>query len=171
MKTFLEYQLHRIKQEHPKKLKLLSKMLTQSGLFVHDNTEDEDCHIFVSAIPQPEEFEGIRIYFLGNVCSYRVQKMKDTEPYGKSYLLDLQKMFDDILMEKGNKASNKDCVEALIERCGKEIRKFFSQSIKDEDDYIQSQIDNETGPDAGSAMIAPTYGTDYASHVYSVRNG
>lgn len=171
MKTFIEYQLHRVKQDHPRKLKLLSKMLTQSGLFVDDRFDDEDSHIFVSAIPKPEEFDGIRIYFLGNVCCYRVQKMKDTEPYGNSYLLDLQKMFDDILIEKGQKASNKDCVEALIERVGKELRKFFANSIDDEEDYIQSQIDSDRGSDAGNAMIAPAYGTDYSSHVYSVRNG
>ena len=93
MKTFLEYQIHRIKQDNPKRLQTLKKCLVKSGLFVDDFTEGEDCHLFVTAMPSPQEFEGIRIYCLGNICSYRVQKVKDTEPYGKAYLLDLQKTF------------------------------------------------------------------------------
>lgn len=166
MKTFLEYQVHRIKQDNPKRLQTLKKCLVKSGLFVDDFTEGDDCHIFVTAKPSPQEFEGIRIYCLGNICSYRVQKLKDTEPYGKSYLLDLQKTFDDILEEKGMKASNKDCVEALIERIGKEIRDFFAQSMKDEDEYYQSEI----GSDPAGSMVLPAYSQDYSSSVYSTRN-
>ena len=170
MKTYFEYQVHRIKQDNPKRLKTLMKCLIQSGLFVNDHTEDEDCHIFVTAIPEPEEFEGIRIYCLGNICAYRVQKLKDTEPYGKSYLLDLQKTFDDILEEKGMKTSNKDCVEAFIERIGKELRKFFKTSIEDEEEFIQSQIDVEDKTDPADAAILPAYTQDYSSSVYSTRN-
>jgi hypothetical protein len=170
MKTFLEYQIHRIKQDNPKRLKTLMKVLIQSGLFVNDHTEDEDCHLFVTAMPPPQEFEGVRIYCLGNICAYRVQKLKDTEPYGKSYLLDLQKTFDDILEERGMKTSNKDVVEAFIERLGKELRKFFKTSIKDEDEFIQSQMDAEDKSDPASAMVLPAYSPDYSSSVYSTRN-
>jgi len=170
MKTFLEYQIHRIKQDNPKRLQTLKKCLVKSGLFVDDFTEGEDCHLFVTAMPSPQEFEGIRIYCLGNICSYRVQKVKDTEPYGKAYLLDLQKTFDDILEEKGMKASNKDCVEAFIERIGKEIRDFFAQSMKDEDEFYQSEIDAEDKSDPASAMVLPAYTQDYSSSVYSTKN-
>jgi hypothetical protein len=170
MKTFLEYQIHRIKQDNPKRLQTLMKVLIQSGLFVQDYTESYDPHIFVSAMPEPQEFEGIRIYCLGNICAYRVQKMKDTEPYGKSYLLDLQKTYDDILEEKGMKSTNKDTVEAFIERLGKEIRKFFKTSMQDEEEFIKSQVDAEDRKDSGDAAILPAYSQDYSSSVYNTRN-
>lgn len=166
MKTFLEYSIHRVREHDPDKLKLLLAALTKAGLFVTDKThEEKDPHLFVQAIPQPEEFEGIRIYILGNICAYRVQKLRDTEPYGKAYLLDLQGMYDDSIKQLGTKGDKKFYVEDLIKKLGAKLKKFYIDSIKDEDEYLQSQLDGDDRTDIGGAMIAPTNGGDYANKV------
>lgn len=166
MKTFLEYNIHRVREHDPDKLKLLLSALTKAGMFVLDKTDmEKDPHLFVQAIPQPEEFEGIRIYILGNICAYRVQKLKDTEPYGKAYLLDLQGMYDDSIRELGTKGDKKFYIEDLLSKLGNKLKKFYFDSIRDEEEYIQSQLDGEDMTDIGSAMVVPTNGGDYANKV------
>jgi excinuclease UvrABC helicase subunit UvrB len=168
MKTFLEYSTHRVREHDPKKLELLFKALTKSGLFVADKTDlEKDPHLFVQAIPEPEEFEGIRIYILGNICAYRVQKLKDTEPYGKAYFLDVQKMYDDAIKDIGDAGdqNKKIYVDALIKKLGEKLQKFYKDSVKDEEEFISSQIDGDNRTDIGGAMLAPANGGDYANKV------
>jgi hypothetical protein len=173
MKTFLEYQLHRVKDYEPKRLHNLFQALQKGGLVAVDLTnEPNDPHIWVQAHPKPEEYDGIRVYLLGNICAFRVQKMKNTQPYGKSYSLDLQQMFDDILDDMGEEASDdmNKAVEKLIEEVGDRIRKFYIDSIRDEEDFIQNQLDGVDRDDVGGAALVPNSGVDYSSTVYSTKN-
>jgi hypothetical protein len=148
-------------------------MLKKGGLDVIDRSHvQHDPHLWVQAHPKPEEFDGIRVYLLGNICAFRVQKLASTEPYGKSYLLDLQKMYDDILAEMGEEAyaDPKKPTKKLIDEVGVKIRKFYVDSIKDEEKFLQTQLDGPTRSDIGGATILPNSGFDYSSAVYSTKN-
>ena len=173
MQTFLEYAIHRVRQNEPKKLKNLYKLLKQGGLVVIDRSHVEhDPHLWVQAHPKPEEFDGIRVYLLGNICAFRVQKLETTEPYGKSYLMDLQKMYDDIIEDMGDKAFEEPdkAMKRLIKEVADKIRKFYYDSIKDEEEFLQTQLDGPVRSDIGGATILPNSGFDYSSAVYSTKN-
>ena len=173
MKTFLEYQLHRVKDYEPQRLHNLFKALQKGGLAAIDMTNaPRDPHIWVQAHSKPEEYDGIRVYLLGDICAFRVQKMKNTEPYGKSYSLDLQQMFDDILDDMGSKAKDhmNEAVDKLIAEISARIRKFYMDSIKDEEEFLTNQLDGVDRDDIGGAALVPNSGIDYSSTVYSTKN-
>jgi hypothetical protein len=173
MQTFFEYALHRVKSFEPDRLKDLYRLLKAGGLVVVDKTnEQNDPHLWVQAHPTPQEFSGIRVYLLGNICAFRVQKLETTEPYGKAYLMDLQGIFDKILEKMGNKAqkSSKEAVKELIKSVSGEINAFYHDSIKDEEEFVQDQLYGPERSDVGGAALVPSSGFDYSMKVYADKN-
>lgn len=174
MQTFLEYAIHRVKTFEPKRLHNLYLALKKGGLAVINRIHQQnDPHLWVQAHPQPEEYRGLRIYLLGNICAFRVQKLESTEPYGKSYLLDLQEMYDNILEDLGEEEDNKDpnmAMNILIKQMCDKIRKFYIDSIKDEEEFLSAQLNGPERQDIGGAAILPVTGIDYSSQVYSTKN-
>jgi len=174
MQTFLEYAINRVKTFEPQRLHSLFLALKKGGLAVINRIHQQnDPHIWVQAHPQPEEYRGIRVYLLGNICAFRVQKLENTQPYGKSYLLNMQEMYDDILENMGEKADDKDpakAVEILIKQVSDTIRKFYIDSIKDEEEFLSAQLDGPSRQDIGGAALLPVTGIDYSSTVYSTKN-
>jgi hypothetical protein len=174
MQTFLEYAIHRVKTFEPKRLHNLYLALKKGGLAVINRIHQQnDPHLWVQAHPQPEEYRGLRIYLLGNICAFRVQKLEKTEPYGKSYLLDLQEMYDNILEDLGEEEDNKDpnmAMNILIKQMCDKIRKFYIDSIKDEEEFLSAQLNGPERQDIGGAAILPVTGIDYSSQVYSTKN-
>jgi hypothetical protein len=170
MLTFLEYSIHRVREQQPKKLGLLLKSIKSAGLVAIDHTDDEkDPHIFVRAHPQPEEFQGIRLYILGHIVAFRSQKLEDTAPYGKAYLLDMQKIYEDLLEEEDpkNEEEKKETLKKLVRIIGDKIRKYWSDTIEDEEEQLQDELGGMERTDIGGAMLAPAYGNDYSSAVYN----
>ena len=173
MQTFLEYSLHRVRSYEPDRLKDLFKLLEKGGLVVTDRTHEEnDPHIWVQAHPKPQEFDGIRVYLLGNICAFRVQKLPTTEPYGKSYLIDLQGIFDKILEKMGNdaKKDSKKAVKELVQAVAKKIKSFYFDAIRDEEEFVQDQLYGPERTDVGGAALVPSSGFDYSMKVYSDKN-
>ena len=155
MEQFLEF-VDRKERESRKHLKLVEKAFKNAGLNVESFIDQDDSYIFVKTINQDTPFEGVRIYEIGDVLAYRVQKEKDTEPYGKAYLLDLEEMFSDFMSEniKEEKAGKK-VVDSLVN----EIKKFFDRSAKAEADVL--------GKERDKTLILKTGGTDYSGMVVS----
>ena len=154
MQVFLEF-LDRKQREAKRQLRLVEKALRKSKLHVYSHIEDDDPHLFVKANNKKLSFEGIRIYPIGDGIAYRVQKLEKTEPYGKSYSLNADEMFNDFM---GEGMDDKEAAEKVIHEIGKEIKKFFHKSAEAEEKL-------RTGQKDGVGMIVKTGGSDYSSTV------
>jgi hypothetical protein len=154
MKCFLEF-VDRKQREAKKHLKLIEKVLRQSKLHVYSHLENDEPYLFVKANNKKLSFEGIRVYHIGDGIAYRVQKLEKTEPYGKAYSLDVEKMFNDYMSED---MDEKEAVTKVMEAVGEEIKKFFKKSAKAEEESRKGQGD-------GVGMIVKTGGSDYSSTV------
>jgi len=154
MQQFLEF-IDRKQREANKHLKLLERLLKTSDLIVKDHIDEDDPYIFVKSPNQKLSFDGIRIYEIGNMIAYRIQKEEKTHPYGKSYHLDLEEMFNDYMSED---MQPHDAGKKVIESVVKEIKKFFERSAKAEAEMMDSGQD-------GGGLIIKTGGTDYSTTV------
>ncbi|RTK95761.1 MAG: hypothetical protein EKK64_05755 [Neisseriaceae bacterium] len=154
--NFFEF-VNRKQRESIKHLKLIKKMLEQSNVKVNDFLDDENPYIFVkNPLKDRLEFEGIRIYQIGEMIAYRVQREKDTEPYGKSYLLDLEEMFNDFMSEN---VEEEKAGEMVINGVIEELKKFFEKSA-DAENKIQDR-------DPGVIMPSVVTGTNYGGSVFN----
>lgn len=155
MQQFLEF-IDRKQREGKKHLKLIERLLRKGGMSVYSHLEDEDSYIFVKAPSNKLSFDGIRVYEIGEMIAYRIQKEENTHPYGKAYMLDVEDMFNDFMSEnmKEEEAGHK-VVESVVE----ELKKFFSKSSKAEEE-LKDQGD-------GSNLIIKAGGSDYSSQVMS----
>lgn len=156
MKQFLEF-VDRKQRESKKHLKLMEKLLRKGGLEVHSHIEsdDDEPFIFVKSPNKRLSFDGIRIYEIGEMVAYRIQKEEKTQPFGKSYSLDIEDMFNDFMSENiKEKEAGKRVIEGIIS----EIKKFFSKSERAEEEMKISGQD-------GTGLIIKTGGSDYSSAV------
>jgi hypothetical protein len=154
MKVFLEF-IDRKQREAKRQLKIVEKSLRKGKLHVYSHIEDDDPHLFVKANNKKLSFEGIRIYHIGDGIAYRVQKLEKTEPYGKSYALNVEEMYNDFMSEN---MDEKEAAEKVMEAMVNEIKKFFHHSA-------QAQDKLRTGQKDGVGMIVKTGGSDYSSTV------
>jgi len=155
MYCFLEF-VNRKERESRKHLNIVLKALKESGLHTYNHINHEDSYIFVKASNKDLPFEGIRIYEIGNSLAYRVQKEKDTEPFGKAYPLDLEEMFNDLMGENmKEEQAGKEVIKGIV----KEIKEFFSKSAK-----AQTAVE-EMGD--SKPIVIKTGGTDYSGMVTS----
>lgn len=155
MKQFLEF-VDRKERESRRHLKIVLKALKESGLHTYNHIDHEDSYIYVKSDNKDLPFEGIRIYEIGRSLAYRVQKEKDTEPFGKAYSLDLEEMFNDFM---GENMKEEQAGKAVIKGVINEIKQFFSKSAK-----AQTAIE-ELGD--SKPVIIKTGGTDYSGMVTS----
>jgi hypothetical protein len=155
MYCFLEF-VDRKERESRKHLKLVEKALKNAGLKVENYIDQDDSYLFVNTTNPDTPFEGVRVYEIGNSLAYRIQKEKETEPYGKAYLLDLEEMFHDFMSEnmKEEKAGKK-VIDSLVN----EIKQFFDRSAKAESEIL--------GKERDKTVILKTGGTDYSGMVVS----
>jgi hypothetical protein len=155
MYCFLEF-VDRKERESRRHLKITLKALKESGLHTYDHIDHEDSYIFVKSSNKDLPFEGIRIYEIGNSLAYRVQKEKDTEPFGKAYELNLEEMFNDLM---GENMKKEQAGKEVIKGVNKEIKEFFSKSAK-----AQAAVE-EMGE--SKPLVVKTGGTDYSGMVTS----
>lgn len=155
MQNFLEF-VDRKERESRKHLELVEKALKNAGLIIENFIDQDDSYIFVNNTNPDAPFGGIRIYEIGNNLAFRVQKEKDTEPYGKSYLIDLEEMFNDFMSENiEEEKAGKEVIESLVN----EIKQFFDRSAKAEEEI--------SGKEKEKTIILKTGGTDYSGMVVS----
>lgn len=155
MDQFLEF-VDRKQREAKKHLKLIERLLRKGGMQVFAHLEqEEDPYIFVKSPSHKLSFDGLRIYEIGEMVAYRIQKEEKTHPFGKAYLLDLEDMFNDFMSENmEEEEAGKKVIESVVE----ELKKFFQKSAKAEQEMRNSGQD-------GSGLIVKTGGTDYSSTV------
>jgi hypothetical protein len=141
-------------------LGLIKKMLEHQGVKVRDHLGNDDPYLFVkNPTGKKTEFDGVRLYKVGDALAYRVQKEESTHPYGIAYPLDIETTFDDLLGDmKEEKAG-----EMIIKALAREIKTFFEKSSTAEDDIR----DADTQKDGAN----PRYSTsDYSTMINNPMN-
>ena len=154
MQQFLEF-LDRKQRQAVEDLETVAKALKKGKLEVKQHLHDDDPYIFVKANDKKLSFEGVRIYKVGDQLAYRIQRLEKSEPYGKTYGLKLEDMFNDFMSEG---LSKEEAGEKVIESISDEIKKFFKRSVRAEEEL-------RTGQKDGLGLIIKTGGTDYSSTV------
>lgn len=147
--NFFEF-IDRKQRESKKHLNLIEKLLQKGGLSISSHLENENPYIFVKSPSNKLSFDGIRVYEIGGMIAYRVQREQNTQPYGKAYILDLEDMFNDFMSEnmKEEEAGNK-----VIESVALELKKFFDRSEEAEQELLDSDDKN---------IIVKSAGTDFS---------
>ena len=119
--NFIETKKRKIKKE----LKLIKKALEHEKYEVKEFLNEYDPYIYLK-IPERDSlfFEGIRIYKIGESFAYRVQNSEKSHPYGKSYKLDVEGIFNDFVSEN---ADEKKAGLNTIKELGKQIKQFIKK--------------------------------------------
>lgn len=120
-----------------KELGIVRDILSEGGIKVDDATKESDPFLFVPSTKQSLDFGGVRIYKIGSTVAYRIQNEKNSEPYGESYPLDLEGIFEDLISEMDSEKAAKKVKEAVLE----ELKGFFESSLKAQDELISSGLD------------------------------
>jgi len=155
MQQFVEF-VNRKQRETKKHLKIVEKMLKKGGLHVYSHLENEEQpYLFIKNTQNQLSFDGIRIYEIGEMVAYRVQKEEKTEPYGKAYALDVEDMYNDYLSDGySEKNAGKKVMHSVVE----DIKRFFIKCHKAEEEMRYQGQD-------GTGLVIKTGGTDYSGSV------
>ena len=150
------------KREAVKQLRVIKAVLEKEGFTVDGFLNDEDPYIYVNTTDDNLSFDGIRVYKIGESFAYRIQKEKDTHPYGRAYQLDIEEMFNDFVSEHGDEEkAGKRAMEALAG----EIKHFFKKTVEAEKEIkIGDVLDDEDGE---SGVLMRPSGLDYSTMVSS----
>lgn len=154
---FNEFVNHR-ERESRDHLKLIEKILKsgKNPLKVKPFLNDDDPYLFVYSPDDNFTFEGIRVYPIGDNYAYKIQNAEDTQPFGKAYSLDIEKMFADHMSDN---IEPDEAAKKVSENVRREIHRFFELSGKAEEEL------SGTKPDSG--YVLKTGGTDYSSLIFN----
>lgn len=159
MKKFFEF-VNLKQSQSTKELQILKGVLEEEGFSVEDFTERaDDPYIFVGNPSGKLSFNGIRIYRLGEMVAYRIQKENKTHPYGSAYDLPVEEMYQRFLSEKRDE---KKAGEETMKSIAEEIRKFFKKS-----EVAEKDTNKFLSKDALGRVVIPSTGTDYANMIFS----
>jgi hypothetical protein len=155
---FNEFVNHR-ERESRDHLKLIEKILKsgKDSLKVKSFLSEDDPYLFVYAPNENFTFEGIRVYPIGDTYAYKIQNAEDTQPFGKAYSLDLEKMFADHMSDN---IESDEAAKRVSENVKREINRFFELTGKAEEELAG------TKPDSG--YVLKTGGSDYSSLIFNI---
>lgn len=154
MKTFNEF-VSRKSIEGINHLELIRDALKKDGSDVKDYLKEEDPYLYIHNKNENLSFNGVRVYKIGDIMAYRIQKEEKTHPYGRAYLLDIENMFNEFLEDM----EEKEAGEKVIDEISNEFKNFFKKCAKLEKDFFK---------DAGGLgqIIIKSTGTDYSNKVH-----
>lgn len=144
-----------------KELEVVRDILKEGGLKVEDFIKEEDPYLYVPSNKQSLDFGGVRIYKVGNSVAYRIQNDKDTQPYGASYSLDVESMFEDLISDMGEEKAAEEIKKAVVE----EINNFFKKSLEAQDEIGAAGFDPHS-----KIMIVPGRSTDISNMMPNTRD-
>lgn len=129
--SFVDNKTNRARKE----LEVIKEVLKDGGVEAKDFLKERDPYIFVPSTEKGLDFGGVRIYKIGSSMAYRIQNEGDTEPYGASYPLDIEGMFNDLMGEMDEEKAASEIKKAVVE----ELKGFFKMS---------SEAQDRMGPDS-----------------------
>lgn len=153
------------KREAFRQLRLIEKLLVTKGFNVENylNEESRDPYIFCWNPARNTSFEGIRIYKIGDILAFRIQKESETHPFGSAYQLKIEEMFDDLMGEEG--MTEQEAGKRVMEAVSCEVRRFFEKSEKAEEEQRAGAYTSPYGD--GNQIDVRSTPTDYSSQIYS----
>lgn len=164
MKTFNEYK-NVLDDQTKNNLELLTRIFRKDGLKVHEFLDQKkDPYIYIFNPLDDLSFQGVAVYKKGNILAYRPQRYQDSQPYGAAYLIPIQDIYEDLVYKEKDK---KEALKILCKKLCKDMRSFFRDSKKAEDDVLQSQLRSPQDVDGAGQIIIRNTGTDYANTIYS----
>ena len=165
-KTFSEF-IDKKGRETKHQLKTVRKLLEKGGFTVDEFLNDStDPYIFVHANNEDLSFGGVRIYRIGEIMAYRVQKEAETHPYGRAYPLDVEGMFNDLMSETG---SEKNSGTKIIRGVVEEFKSFFVKSKDAEKELRSSDVQKEKEDGSGEISVSNPnmdYSTTISNRMY-----
>lgn len=161
-KTFGEF-VDKKKREAFRQLRLMQKLLITKGFRVENflNEDSRDPYIFCANPMKNTSFDGVRIYKIGDILAFRIQKESETHPYGNAYQIKIEEMFDDLMTEED--IDEKEAGKRVIEAVANEIRKFFKKTEEAE----QEEREKSGSVGRGDSIDVRTTPSDYSSLIYS----
>ena len=147
-------------REGKRHLGLVGKILEKQGFSVENFLEEEDPYVFIHSPKDNTSFNGVRVYKIGNMMAFRVQKESKTHPYGNAYELNLEEIFNDYISDD---FKDEEAAKKVMEAVTAEIKGFFKKSSQAEDELRAAEIDKDG---MGKAIVRST-GTDYSNMVHS----
>jgi hypothetical protein len=141
-------------------LRVIRKLLESKGMKSKAFLEDEDPYVYLYATNKKCSFDGVRIYHIGSQLAYRVQKEADTHPFGKAYKIDVDEMFSDLLSDYEPKQAGKHIIEAVA----RDMKRFFDQAAKAEDDLVNDPM---YADDKFDRVVPKSTGADWSSRALS----
>lgn len=160
MATFGDF-LYKKERDNKENLRLLGLIFKKSGFKVKSGLGDgHSPYVFIykpsglSKAVDDLSFDGVRLYFLGEVLAYRPQMRHNSQPFGEAYNMDVTGMFRD-LMAEGDKKAGLKVIHYIIQ----ELRDFFIQSGKADQEMPDGGDDGQMG------MIVGGTGSDYSNKV------
>jgi hypothetical protein len=153
------------KRDAFRQLRLIEKLLVTKGFKVENflNEDSEDPYVFCFNPVKNTSFDGIRIYKIGNILAFRIQKESETHPYGNAYQMKIEEMFDDLMSEEG--IDEKEAGKRVIEAIAHEIRRFFEKSEEAEQEERSGACGSPYGDD--NKLDVRSTPCDYSSQIYS----
>lgn len=128
-----------------KELGVIRDVLKEGGVEVKDFLKGEDPHLYVPSTKKSLDFGGVRVYKIGSTIAYRIQNDSDTQPYGMSYPLDVEGMFEELVGEMGEE----DAAEEIKKAVAEEINHFFEKSLEAQDEIGPQPFDPQSKIVAG----------------------
>lgn len=161
METFLEF-VNKRKRDGKRHLHILEQVFKRSQLNVKPFLDEDNPYIYLISPDENADFGGVRVYQVGDTVAYRVQKRENTEPYGRPYLLDLEEMYEDFMMDD---IKEDEAAKRIVEAVADELKRFFRKSKEAENDFRDMQFDRQTDG-MGKIILRPT-GSDYANNIHN----
>lgn len=146
--AFVDRKTERARSE----LAVVRDVLGSGGIKVEDFTKGRDPYLFVHPTSDGLDFGGVRIYKIGGDMAYRLQNEAETQPYGKSYQMDIEGMFEEIISDTDEEKAAEQVKKAVVE----EIKSFFDRSLK-----AQEKLGGEFDPQ--SKIVVPGRSTDLSN--------
>lgn len=134
--TFIDKKTNKARKE----LAIVMEVLKEGGLQVEDFLKGADPYLYIPSTKKNLDFGGVRVYKIGSTIAYRIQNEGDTEPYGVSYPLDVEGMFEDILGEMDEDKAAEEIKKAVVE----EVQNFFERSLEAQDEISSRQFDPQS---------------------------
>ena len=160
MKSFTEF-IDRKTRESKRQLGLLKKVVEQQGFTVKDHLDDDEPYVFIKN-PNKSSFAGVRLYRVLDTLSFRIQKEETTEPYGRSYAIDVEEIYEDRLADK---VKDEKAAKDVMKVIGEELKRFFMKSSEAEREIRNGEFDQDGDP--LDKVVIKSTGTDYSNAIGS----
>jgi hypothetical protein len=154
-KSFKEF-IDKKQRDAAHQLKTIKKLLEKNGFTVESYLTKDDPYIFLNSNNDQLSFGGVRIYKIGSTIAYRVQKENITHPYGASYCLNVEDMYNDLLSEYGDEEK---CGKIVINSVVAEFISFFKKSHKSERQLSAEELERN------GKFVSKNATLDYSSSV------